>query len=148
MKAVRTLVLLADDREARFLVNEGVGKGLRQVGHLAGGDSEATAAGFADQRGRGQAAPGAARHGMEPATTEEELRRDVFAARVVEEAAARWSADGYDRLMIAAPAKMLGELRARLPKPLAGAVAAELAKDLVHVPLKDLPGHFAEVAAF
>jgi Protein required for attachment to host cells len=49
---------------------------------------------------------------------------------------------------MAAPAKMLGELRARLPKPLADALAADLAKDLVHIPLDDLPRHFEDVAAF
>lgn len=145
MKPVLTLVLLADDREARFLLNDGVGKGLRQIGHLAGGDS---AAGFADQPGRSQAAPGAARHGVEPVTPEEVQRRDAFAGQIADEAARLWQAEGAGRLVMAAPAKMLGELRGRMPAPLTAALAGDLAKDLVHVPQADLPKHFADIAAF
>ena len=148
MKPVKIFVLLADDREARFLVHEGVGKGLRQIGHLDGGDSEEVAPGFAQRRGRSQGSVGAARHAVEPRTTEEDLRREVFAARVTGQAVALWVADGYDRLIVAAPAKMLAELRARLPGPMTDKMAAALAKDLLHVALKDLPGHFSKVAAF
>ena len=148
MKPVKTFVILADDRQARFLVNEGVGMGLHQIGHLEGGDREEIAPGFAQRRGRGQAMGETARHAMEPRTSEEDLRREVFAAKVTGQAVALWVAVGYDRLVLAAPARMLAELRARLPGPMTDKITVALAKDLLHVALEDLPDHFEKVAAF
>jgi protein required for attachment to host cells len=148
MKPVVTLIALVNDRALRLLVNEGVGKGLRQVGHEEMQDKAAEAAGFADQRGRSQSAPGGARHGMEPHETEAEHRRGLFAAEAVAAISAAWDAGGYDRLVIAAPPKMLGLLRAEMPGALSDALMADLDKDLVKTPLADLPKHFEDIAAF
>ncbi len=148
MKPVVTLVLVADDRAARFLVNEGVGKGLHQVAQRDGGDSPEMAAEFADRGGRGQAAPGTARHGMAPRTTVEDQRRGAFAADLVEALGAEAMRAGADRLIVVAPAPMLGTLRAAMPPALAAKLAADLPKDLTHVAVADLPDHLAEVAAF
>lgn len=148
MRPVVTLVLVADDRAARFLLNEGVGNGLREVAKADGGDAAAMAADFADRGGRGQAAPGVARHGMEPRTDVEEQRRAGFAAELVSALGAEAMRAGADRLIVVAPAKMLGALRAGMPPTLAGKVAADMPRDLTHVAVADLPAHLAQVAAF
>lgn len=149
MRPVRTLVVLASEGAARLLVNEGVGHGLAETAALAAetfGDVDVPRA---DRPGRSSAGPGAvALHGLDPHTTERELRRARFAEHVVAALVRQWEAGGHDRLVIAAPPKFLGELRAALPPALAGAVAAELPKDLVRLPLRELAGHFAGVAAF
>jgi len=147
MKPVRTLVLVADDETARFLVNEGVGKGLRQVAQLTADSLDTERFRYADTPGRERAAPGMARHGMEPRSSEERQAREAFADLVVRELQGAWDTGAHDRIVIAAAPRMLGALRDRLGG-LAPHVAASLDKDLVKVPLSDLPRHFSDVAAF
>ena len=59
--------------------------------------------------------------------------------------AAEWASAKHDRIVIAAGPKLLGEVRAHLPKALQSHVAAELHKDLAKTPLHDLPPHFAHI---
>jgi protein required for attachment to host cells len=65
---------------------------------------------------------------------------------MVDSLAAEWATAKHDRIVIAAGPKLLGDLRAHLPKTLHAHVAAELHKDLVKIPLHDLPPHFAKVS--
>ncbi len=54
----------------------------------------------------------------------------------------------FEQLVIAAPARPLGELRAALPKPLAMKVCCEIEADLVKAPVKELEHRFlASIAA-
>ena len=148
MKPVRTLVVVANEREARLLVNEGVGKGLIQIEDVprdAWPDAEVA---YSDQRGRGQAGPGTARHGMEPSTSEQRQMRERFAGHLAEKLGSVWGKGDYDRLIVAAPPKMLGALRDEMPAALKDSLAGDLDKDLVKIPLADLPKHFEDIAAF
>ena len=148
MKPVRTLVLLANDGTARLLVNEGVGKGLARITSLDADQAiRAEAHEFADDPGRSSAAPGMARHAYAPHADEEEQKRAAFAAAVIGLLDGQWRKERYDRLVIAAPPKMLGELRDRLGE-LAARLHGDLAKDLTKAPVAKLPGHFADIAAF
>lgn len=147
MKPVRTLVLVADDETARLLVNEGVGKGLRQIAQQSADSLDPKRFRYSDTPGRERAAPGMARHGMEPRSSEERQARQAFADLVVQELLAAWETGGHDRIVIAAAPRMLGALRDRLGG-LAPHVTASLDKDLVKVAISDLPRHFADVAAF
>ena len=148
MKAVKTLVLLVNDKEARMLENDGVGKGLHQLSHIGRDAALGDEIAYADGPGRSRAGPGAAHHGMEPSSSEERQNRERFAAHVLGATEAAWAKGGFDRLMIAAPAKMLGELRGRMPKALDDGLAGDMAKDLLHTPVADLPSHFSAMAAF
>ena len=65
---------------------------------------------------------------------------------IMDALAAEWASAKHDRIVIAAGPKLLGEVRAHLPKALQAHVAAELHKDLAKIPLHDLPPHFAQVA--
>lgn len=145
MRTVRTLVLLAAEKAARFHLNDGVGKGLVADGGLDAADFPDTDTGWSDRPGRGSAGPGLSRHAFDPHETERDQERARFAAHVV--AALEDRAASADRIVIAAAPRMLGELRARLPPALAARVVAELDKDLVKVPAADLPAHFAGVLA-
>ena len=148
MKPVRTLVLIADDRAARFLVNDGVGKGLREVTGLDARDFADSAGIPAGEIYRSSHGPtGRVRHAIDPRKTIEEQARQAFVGHVVAALNSHWTAEVPDRLVIAAPAKVLGLLRRRLAGAPARAVHAELSKDLVGLPLRDLAPHFADVLA-
>ncbi len=144
MKVIKTFVVVANEKEARFLVNSGVGKGLVQTGHLTG-DSQP---GYADAPGRSQATGSGARHGFDRSTDERTQRRDHFVDEILDTAAQIWVKNGYDRLILCAPPKTLGALRGKLTGQLADALVADLDKDLVATPLASLPDLFSEVAAF
>ena len=144
MNSVCTMVIVATDKVARFLENSGAGQGLREVKVM---EAEATP-GFADFTGRSQGTGGTARHGFERPTGEEEHARDIFATEIVKTAAKLWADGGYDRLLMAAPPKMLGVLRAKLVAPLDDALSGDLNKDLSHVSVYDLPDHFSDLAEF
>lgn len=148
MKPVKTLVLLASEAEARILQNAGPGKGLEELAVLRAKDFPDTDRGFSDGAGRQSAAPGIARHGFAPRETAREARRTTFAAITIEALAQLWHRGGHDRIVIAAAPKLLGELRARMPAELAGAITADLPKDLVKVDLRSLTSHFSRIAAF
>ena len=147
MKAVKTLVLLANDENARLVQNVGVGHGLTEVGTLAASDFADVDAEYADQKGRSQGSPGMAHHAVEPSTSIERQERQAFARHVLAEAQTQF-AKGYDRFALVAAPRMLGELRDHLPKTLKGALLFDLAKDLVHTSERDLPKALADKAAF
>ncbi|GAA0302319.1 host attachment protein [Rhodovulum strictum] len=144
MKPVRTLVLIANEKEARLLVNTGPGKGLEELSAF----DKATEIRYSERPGRSQAAPGAARHGFEPSTPEREQNREAFARDVLDIAATEWANGSYDRFAMSAPPAMLGALRGHIAAPLAEALAADLNKDLVGVAAADLPRHFEDIILF
>ncbi|MDQ2091985.1 baeRF12 domain-containing protein [Marimonas arenosa] len=147
MKPKKTLILLASEDRMRLCENTGVGKGVREFAAKSVEDYDDIAAGYADMPGRGQAAPGVAGHKFERPTSERDQARGDFATHVIAETAQAFSAGGYDRLVMAAAPKMLGELRQSLPKGLKTALLEDLAKDLTNTPEADLAGHFADVLA-
>ncbi|MBD3678128.1 MAG: host attachment protein [Rhodobacteraceae bacterium] len=148
MKPVRTLVLVASEGRMRLLENAGVGAGLEEVETVDKDDVPGSEIRFADQRGRSSAAPGMAQHGMEPHSDEREQMRVAFADHVVARAQQRWDGGNYDRLIMAAPPKMLGVLREKLPQTLRAALQADLPKDLANIEARNLAPHFQDVAAF
>ncbi len=142
MRGKRTLVIQADGANARFLENTGIGKGLRELAQLSAAAVVGEAVEFADAPGRSRAAPGMARHAVDPRSDEEEQARERFADAVVERAQALWRKTRFDRLVLSAEPRMLGLLRAKLPQAMADAVAVALDKDLLKVPARDLPRHY------
>lgn len=144
MKPTRTFVILANEHEARFLENDGPGKGLSEMIGLEASDGTR----YAERPGRSQAAPGGARHGFDRSETEREQDRKAFAAEVANAAAARWAEGGFDRAVLAAPPKMLGVLRAELDAGLTAAMHGDLDKDLLQVSAADLPDHFKDLIVF
>lgn len=71
-----------------------------------------------------------ARHKSEPhREVKTEIRRN-FVARVAAEVNKAYAAGKFERLMLAAPPKVLGDLRAKLDEAVQSCIMAELAKDL------------------
>lgn len=149
MKAVRTLVLVAGDEDARFLINEGTGKGLHELAVVNIRQFADAQAEFADRPGRaGIGKGGKAMQSFDPHETVDEMHRLRFATHVIEALDKEWNAAKPDRLIVAAPPKMLGALRDKLRGPAAAALHADLPKDLVSVEVRDLARHFEKIAAF
>ena len=145
MKPVRTLIVIADDQSARLLVNEGVGKGLREVAVLSRSQFPEDSREYSDRPGRSSLVAGAmARHGLDRHTELEQQHRRRFAGHISDALDQAWTTIKPERMILAAPAKMLGELRGRLSSAPARGLVADLPKNLVSVPLRDLAAHFAD----
>ncbi|SEO60031.1 Protein required for attachment to host cells [Salinihabitans flavidus] len=147
MKPVRTLIVLASESRVRLLENAGVGKGVTERLDKMASEFDDVDTRYADAPGRMQAAPGKAGHGFARPSSEREQMREGFARHVIEVMEAEWAKGDFDRLVIAAPPKMLGELRADLPEQLSKVIHADLDKDLVKLPVIDIPKHLESVLA-
>lgn len=148
MKPVRTLILMASETRLRLAENAGVGKGVHEILTREAKDFGDLPSTYADMPGRGQAAPGGvAGHQFERPTSEREQARGGFAGKVIETALAEWHKGKFDRLVVAAPPKMLGALRDVLPGEMSSALLADLDKDLTKLPVGDLPDHLDKVMA-
>lgn len=147
MKALRSLVLLASDNDIRLLSNDGVGKGLVEIRHLTRSDLPDVDVEFADKMPRVMHGESTS-HAAEPRHTEAELERERMVRHALQATAEEFAAGGYDRFYMSAPDKVLGLLRKGLEGPLKAALVADNDKDLVKIAERDLPGHFADIAAF
>jgi len=148
MNPVTTLVLLADESKARLLENRGVNKGLTQIGVVDAADFEDTHVRYADTPGRSRSAPNAAAHAVDRTTSERAQNRNNFARHVVQAAEKLWAKGSFDRFVVAAPPNMLGAVRQSLDGALADNLAFDLSKDLMDIPLKNLPTYFDDQIVF
>jgi protein required for attachment to host cells len=146
MKSTRTWFLIADGARARVMVNEGPGKGLK-----AAMDNEFAAPTapsrdwVSDKPGRAAGGPGGARHTKEPRVDPHEFAKERFAAEMASMLDAAAEENAFDRLILVAPPKVLGNLRTALRNGARERIAGELAKDLTHVPPRDLLARLGEV---
>ena len=122
MKPIVTLYLLVNDEDYRLIHSHEAG--LVEITHSK---AELPAIGPAHFSGD---------------STKEEIDRMQLAKHVAKALAAEWGKGIYDRIVISAGPKMLGEMRRDLPKSLHDHIAAELHKDLNKIPLHSLASHF------
>lgn len=148
MKKKVTWIIVADGSRARVLANDGPGKGLRPA--IAGEfhhDAPPTHLLGTDKPGRVAPSLGANRSAIEPHMDWHEFEKEKFGkemARLLNEAADR---NSYDDLVVVAPARTLSTLRQSLSAKASELIRAELAKDLTHVPLQEMPEHLGNVIA-
>ena len=96
-----------------------------------------------DRPGRTFDSGGQGRHAMEPPTdparyAQQEFARDIV--RLLDE-----KRQQFDRLVVVAPPRFLGDLRALMPPQLREAVGAEVAKDLTKLPPHELQERLRDV---
>ncbi len=146
MKPIRTWIVVADGAHARFFLNEGPGRGLTLA--LPGAPvvpHPPTRELGTDRPGRVFESADSSRHALEPRADWHRLEKQQFAravAHVVDRAAGD---NAFDRLVLIAPPKTLGDLRAALGPASHAAIHRELAKDLTHVADAALPAHLENV---
>ena len=135
MKATRTWVVVADGARARLLLHDGPGHGLKPIpGYdfraLHPKDSDIVS----DRAGRTFDRYGSGRHAMEPATSPHRHNKAEFARRLAKFLDGKHAEGDFDRLLIVAAPRTLGNLRPLLSKVLQSHLIAELAKDLTQIP--------------
>lgn len=143
-----TWILVADGAHARIFVNDGVGKGVSEIGDRAFlGDRLRDRDIQADKPGRAFDSHGQGRHAMEPRTDPQQHQEREFLRGVVEWVAAKPQVEQFDRLVLIAAPQALGDLRDLLPKGLSAKVTAEIPRNLVRSSEKDVESHLADVLA-
>lgn len=137
-----TWVLIADGARARIYEMRGAKSRLQPVeGMDFSADHRPTHELMSDRAGRVVESHGSAHHGIEAKSDpHRELKRD-FAKSLAATLDAKHSAKAFDRLVIAAPAKTLGDLRDAMPASVKAVVSAEIDKDLTKTPLVELADH-------
>lgn len=148
MKPIKTWILVADGARARIFLNDGPGRGVKP-----GPKKEFHGVNLpdrdivSDRPGRAFDSAGQGRHAMAPRSDprEHEQRRmhHELAAYLDKEA----GKGSFDRLVIVAPPKALGNLRSELSGAVRAKVSGELNKDLTHVAIHDLAKHLGSVLA-
>lgn len=124
------LVMVGDGRSARFLRNKGTPNHPKLVLERTFEiDNPSTHEQGSDRPGRYLGADGANRSAVEQ-TDWHQLGEDRFAAGIAEELHRMTHARELDELVVIAPPRMLGQLRAAFHRDVAQRVIAEAAKDL------------------
>jgi len=147
MKPVITWILIADGARARILEHKGPGSGVSAVDGMEFSAEKLKSSDImADKPGRAFSSQGASRFAIEPKTDPVAKREADFMAMlagVLEEK--KNNATVFDRLVLIAAPRALGELRKALSNSIREIIYAELAKDLTKTPNDKVGKHLEEV---
>jgi len=132
------LVLVSDGRRALFLRNKGTPRTPELIMER-GLESEnpPSREHGTDQPGRKHGADGVSRSAIEE-TDWHQQAEERFAAAVADTLYQMEHAQEFQDLVVIAPPKMLGDLRAKLHREVADCVVAEVAKDLTGHPIPEI----------
>jgi protein required for attachment to host cells len=134
IKANTTWILVADGARARVYQNLGPGTGLTETRFPEMvGMHEPTRTINADREGRN--GMGAMVHSADPHRDQ----KRAFARDIAQFLESQARLHAFDRLVLVAPAKALGDLRGALNGQASARVVGELAKDLTHTAARELP---------
>ncbi|MDJ0895661.1 MAG: host attachment protein [Alphaproteobacteria bacterium] len=133
MKKHVTWIIVADGGRARLLANDGPGKGVYPVSEKELVlENPPTRAQGTDRPGRTGDRMGPARHAMEPRADWHQFEKTRF-AREISRLLDNGAQEGrFERLVLIAPPRALGSLRAHLDPRTRGLVVGEINKDLTH----------------
>lgn len=143
-KKKKTWIVVADGARSAVYVNNGRGTGLQE---LSRSESEAgripTRDLGAGKPGRGFA-PGDARHAFDDPVDWHRQEKRIFAREVVEAINSAAERKAFDRLIVAAPSKIMSEFRSNLSQRAKKRLKAEITKDLTNTPMIELPAYFKD----
>ncbi len=132
------VVLVADGRKMLFLRNEGDAEFPNLVVEQAREqDNPATRDQATDSAGRASSPQGGSQSSVEP-TDFHQIEEDRFAADAADFLKTRALKNDFEKLIVVAPPKTLGELRKHYHKEVSSRLAGELDKDLTGHPIKDI----------
>ena len=150
MKPKTTWIVLADGMHARVFRQDKHGAPLvpaldrelyEPAVHVFSRDLKS------DAPGRAFDSASTGRHAMEPRTDPKTREKKLFAVRVAEFINTAAAQQTFDRLVLVAPPKTLGELRAQLDPHARKLIVGEIPRDLLKTPAPELPAHLADVLA-
>ncbi|MGE0254047.1 MAG: host attachment protein [Alphaproteobacteria bacterium] len=143
-----TWVVVADGARARILEHTRIGGGLVPLAAMDHDKAHGHARDLgADRPGRVFDSAGAGRHAVAPHTDYLRYEKDRFAHEVAALLERAGTARRFDRLVLVAPPRTLGDLRAALGAHAMAAVIGEVHKDLTHATDRDVADHLGEVMA-
>lgn len=142
MKKTVTWILTADHQSARVFANDGPGRGIRLVdgfamqahlpsSHEAG--SHRPDIGFASKDGRG--------HGVEQRSDPHDKAAGQFMDRVATSIVESLDRGAFQRLVVAAPPRALGELRELFPAKVRDLIVGEMDLDLTKASVDAVSEH-------
>ncbi len=136
-------VVVADGARARILAGDPAAGELELVmPELVGRGRAKGAELMADRPGRSvDSSHVGDRHAMEPPTDPKEVEKQRFVRHLADRLAEALNEGRFARLVLVAPPRALGELRAVLPEKVRATIVREVDKDLTWVPVHELPGH-------
>lgn len=124
------LVLVSDGRRARLMRNQGTPRNPQLiVEHSLEQVNPATREQGTDRPGRKHESVGSSRSAVEQ-TDWHQLQEERFAAEIADMLYKLGHAGRYEELVVVAPPRMLGDLRAKFHREVSDAVVAEVPKDL------------------
>ena len=145
MKHAKTWILIADGGRARVLAaNEPGGALTRVPGLECEADLPASRDIVSDKLPRAHDSVGPGRHAIEPRTDPREQLKEGFVASVAAMIDERALRGEVERLIVVAPPKVLGQLRAELSSRVKAIVVGEVGKDLTKVPDHEVASHLPD----
>ncbi len=134
-----TWIVVAESARARIFTMSEIGGKLQEATDLSHPESRLHDTELSsDLPGRTFDSQGESRHGMDPATDPKEREAQAFAAEIARHIERGRHEGNFDALVLIAPPKFLGRLRAELTKPARDALVGELDKNLVEADTKTL----------
>lgn len=148
MKAIKTCILVADGEHLRVYLNEGPNKGIQELRDYAQDrDIPESRQIASDEPGRSFDSGGEGRHAMEPPTDPKRHEKQEFHREIAEKIATDFKQQKFDRLVIVAPPRTLGDLRAEFEKSDAVDIHAEVNKNLIKSSEQELAEQLSDVIA-
>ena len=91
-----------------------------------------------DRAGRTFDRVGFGRHAKEPVTDPSRVKKSRFAHAIAEKLDSERKREAFNRLILVAPPRFLGDLRKNLAEPVRKLMVAEIAKDLASLPTSEI----------
>ena len=133
-----SLVLVGDGQKALFLRNRGSALDVDLVvEQILEQDNPATREQGTDRPGQSTASPAVARSAMEQVDWHH-IAKERFANEIAEALYRHAHANLFDRLIIIAPPKILGQLRKACHAEVVARIAAEIPKELTSHPVSEI----------
>lgn len=133
-----TLVLIGDGKKALFLRNKGTPQQLNlQVEHILEQDNPATREQGTDRPGRSIGSVGTARSAMEQSDWHY-IAEERFAGAIADALYRLAHGNQFDKLVVVAPAKVLGNLRQAFHPEVTERIVGEIPKELTSHPIPDI----------
>ena len=146
MKPKKTWILIADGARARVVQNDGPGTGVESVFPYDFATSSAPTRERGTERpGRTHARGGGQQTAYQPREDWHTFEKGKFATEMAHMLNERAECRAFDQLILVAPAKTMGVLRAAIRGPVGGRVIGEVLKDLTHLKPHELKPHLGGI---
>jgi len=141
MKLPKRLYVIADGGRARFVAMDDAGN-FHTVSSFVSSEMHKRSSDLGrDRPARVKESANVASHAVEPKRDLHEAVKEDFVRQVAAAVDQEHSERNFDELVLVAPARVIGPLKASLSKAMAGTVVKELQKDLTKIADRDLRSH-------